>query len=83
MVSIAIGFAFPFVRKRREKKLMQMATKVDMGILATSLQDEDPEVVAWMLSYMEPKKAEKMVASFPEEYQEQLLHYLAQLENDS
>ncbi|MCH9610939.1 MAG: hypothetical protein S4CHLAM81_02490 [Chlamydiales bacterium] len=82
MAAIAIAVAFPFVRKRKERKLMKMATEVDMGVLASSLRDEEPEVVAWMLSYMEPQKAEEMVASFPPEYQEELLLHLAELEKD-
>jgi len=82
MLGIAVAIAFPFVRKNKEQQLLKMATKVDMGVLARSLKDEDPEIVAWMLSYMEPARAEEMVASFPEGYQEAVLHHLAEMEKD-
>ena len=82
MFVVAVGVAFPFVRKNKERRLLKMATTVDMGVLARSLKDEDPEIVAWMLSYMEPKRAEEMVASFPEGYQEEVLHHLAEMEKD-
>lgn len=81
MVIAAIAITFPFVRKRKpEYRLLKMAPKVDMRRLAESLKEEDPEIVAWTLSYLEPRRAEEMIASFPEKYQEAVLHHLSEME---
>lgn len=84
MVVAALLSIYPFFRKRnKEDKLLKMATKVDMRKLASSLKGEDPEIVAWTLSYLEPKKAEEMIASFPEDFQDEVLYHLSEMEKEN
>ncbi|MBS0623785.1 MAG: hypothetical protein JSS62_04105 [Verrucomicrobia bacterium] len=48
-------------------------TKIDIAKLASSLEEEDPETIAMMLTYLEPKKAEEILSAFPVPLQEQVL----------
>lgn len=70
------GGVFFFVRlwrRPQEDVLFQVMAKVDVGKLAQSLQSEDPETLALMLSYLEPRRAEEILAAFPHALQEAVL----------
>ena len=76
-----------FLRKLHKNKnedeevLFKLMTRVDMGKLAESIGNEDPQTIALMLSYLEPQKAEQLIASLSAEVQEQVLFYLSELES--
>jgi len=59
--------------KEEEETWESVMTKVDISKLAYSLVEEDPETLALMLTYLEPKKAEDILASFPTPLQEKVL----------
>lgn len=65
-----------------EKSLISMMTGIDIQKLADSMRQEDPETIALMVSYLEPSRAEKLIAAFSEEYQEQILFYLSEMEKE-
>lgn len=69
-------------KKRGEEELYQVMTRVDLSRLASSMQGEDPETLALLLSYLEPARAEAMLSAFPKEKQEAILFYLNQLEQE-
>lgn len=84
------GFAFYFfLFHMREKKktevedpLLEIMTGVDLDKLARSIQGEDPETIAEMLSYLQPARAEQLILAFPENIQEQILFHLTEMERE-
>ncbi len=87
-VALALAALIPFLRKGRKKKsdeeaLFKVMTKIDLKQLVGSMEREDPQTIALMVSYLEPAKAEQMIASLKPELQEEVLFYLAELERGS
>ena len=76
-------FFFHSSKKREEEILFDAMTRIDVKKLAASLQKEDPATIALMLSYLEPKRAEQMIAALPETMQEKVLLHLGEMEYDS
>ncbi len=69
---------FLFFKKTpaEQKTIPSSHLQIDLKKLAEALKDEDPQEIATMISYLEPAKAEKMIASFSEEFQEAILTFL-------
>lgn len=65
-----------------EESFVNMMTEIDIQKLADSMRQEDPETIALMVSYLEPSRAEKLIACFSEEYQDQILFYLSEMEKE-
>jgi type III secretory pathway lipoprotein EscJ len=91
LILAALGFAFYFFlfQPRREKSqsevedpLLEIMTGVDLDKLARSIQGEDPETIAEMLSYLQPARAEQLILAFPEGVQEQILFHLTEMEKE-
>jgi len=88
VVLALIAICFPFikkVKKTREKEedpLFRVMTRIDINKLAHSIQQEDPQTIALMLSYLEPARAEQMITALSTELQEEVLYYLSEMEND-
>ena len=76
----------PFLHKLKKNKneeeesLFKLMTRVDMNKLAESIGNEDPQTIALMLSYLEPQRAEQLIASLNAELQEEVLFHLSELE---
>ena len=76
----------PLLRKVKKEKrgeeevLFKLMTRVDLKKLAESIGSEDPQTIALMLSYLEPERAEQMIASLKAELQEEVLYHLSELE---
>ncbi len=87
VVILALLSLYPLFRrysnKKREESLFNVMTRIDIKKLAESIEGEDPETIALMLSYLEPARAEQLLASFPQEYQEEVLNHLSELEYDN
>ncbi len=87
VVIAALGSLYPFFRRyskqKQEDTLFQVMTRVDIATLAKSIEGEDPQTIALMLSYLEPARAEQLIASFSEELQETILNNLSEMEYDS
>jgi flagellar M-ring protein FliF len=87
---VAAFFAalFPFLKKnqkngkKEEESLFRVMTRIDVNKLAHTIQREDPQTVAMMLSYLEPSRAEQMIAALDTELQERVLYYLSEMEKD-
>lgn len=77
---------YPFVKRRSHRKqeegLVDVMTRVNINKLAESVEGEDPQVVAIMLSYLEPARAEQMLAAFSEAMQEDVLAHLSEIEGE-
>lgn len=85
--AIALMTLLPFLRKLKKSKneeevLFKLMTRVDMKKLAVSIGNEDPQTIALMLSYLEPQRAEQMIASLNTELQEAVLFHLSELEKE-
>lgn len=65
-----------------EEKLTKIVPKINLEKLAKSLESEDPELIAWTLSYLEPERAEKIMNRFPDSFQEQVMYHLSALEEE-
>lgn len=87
VVLLALGSLYPFFRKYSKKKqedsLFRMMTRVDIGKLADSIKEEDPQTIALMISYLEPSRAQQLIASFSEELQEEILKNLSEMEYEN
>ncbi len=76
----------PFLRKLKKNKneeeeaLFKLMTRMDMKKLAESIGSEDPQTIALMLSYLEPQRAEQMIASLNAELQDEVLFHLSEIE---
>lgn len=83
---LGIVWFLPIKKKKEEKvsqdPLLHIMTSVDLQKLARSIQDEDPQTLAEMISYLEPARAEKLIAAFPRELQEQILFHLTEMEKE-
>lgn len=83
VLSLALFSLYPlfrrFSKKKEEDKFFQMMTQVDLSKLAHLIKEEDPGTIALMLSYLEPERAEQLMASFPERLQEEVLAHLNEL----
>ena len=82
---------FPLFRRYSKKKksssddddeLLQIMTVVDIDQLAESIQGEDPETIALMLSYLEPTRAEAIINALPEEVQGHVMWNLFEMEQE-
>lgn len=88
IVVIALMALFLFLKRYKKQKskedegLFGVMTKVDINKLAGSIQNEDPQTIALMLSYLEPNRAEQMIAALHSELQDQVLFHLSELEKD-
>ncbi len=78
MVILALLSLIPLFR-RLVSKSKEKETKINFSKLANSVRQQEPATIATMLSYLEPERAEKILAAFPEEFQEQVL---AELERE-
>ena len=67
-------------RKKGDKELHAWIKKIDVSRLGAAISGEDPKTIARMLSYMEPKRAESLLAALPEAFQEEVL---AKMEEES
>ncbi|MFN0064915.1 MAG: hypothetical protein ACKVOH_01625 [Chlamydiales bacterium] len=88
MVVGALFFIWPLVHKKFQKKkdseedLLKMVESIDMERLARSMEGEEPEVVAWTLSYLEPGRAQQMIQAFSPTFQKAVLYHLSELETE-
>ena len=79
---------FFFQRKKKkqsndeDQELLRIMTTVDIDKLAESIQEEDPETIALMLSYLQTKRAETIILALPEEVQKKVLWQLAEMEKE-
>lgn len=87
VVGLAVaGYFFLFQSRQKKSKsepkdpLLHLMTTVDLQRLARSIEGEDPETIAEMISYLEPSRAEKLIAAFPRELQERILFHLTEME---
>ncbi len=87
VVLVALACLYPLMRRYRTQKnddsLFQVMTRVDVDKLAESIEDEDPQTIALMLSYLEPARAERLIAALPEALQEEILNHLSEIEYES
>ncbi len=84
-IGIALVSLLPFLKKFKQKRnddLFNVMTRIDVKKLTHSMQNEDPQTIALMLSYLEPKKAEQMIAALNAPLQEQVLYHLAEMEKE-
>lgn len=85
---IAVCIAIlPFFRRFKRKKgeegtLFQLMTKIDLKKLGASLQNEDPRKIALMLSYLQPSRAEQLIAALDTTLQEEVLFHLSEMERE-
>lgn len=77
-----IPFFRRYTKKKREDSLFKVMTRIDVNKLAQSVEKEDPATIALMLSYLEPVRAEQMIASFSAKLQEEILYHLNELEKE-
>lgn len=63
--------------KKKEEALFRFVTQLDVDQLANSIKDEDPAAIALLLSYLEPRKAEKILRSLPDQVQERIVQHLS------
>ena len=89
-VSAAIIASFLLLRKYKKKPkqndeedLFRLMTRMDLKKLGQSIQQEDPQTIALMLSYLDPTRAEQMIAALNSELQEEVLFHLSELEGES
>lgn len=86
-VAASLFALYPLLRryrkKREEDSLFRVMTRVDINKLGESIRGENPRTIAFMLSYLEPSRAEQLIASFPEDLQEEVLIHLSELEYDN
>jgi flagellar M-ring protein FliF len=87
VAALLCTFILFFIRRRKgkeeeEESLFRMMTRVDLNTLAAAIQQEEPQTIALMLSYLEPKRAEQMIAALKGPLQEEVLFYLSELEKD-
>lgn len=84
VASVPSLYFFGWMRQRRKnaptEKIDELAPKINVDKLAKSLEDEDPELIAWTLSYLEPRRAERIIARFPSSFQEEVMSYMAHFE---
>lgn len=77
---------FPFLKHYKQSKdeseeaLFRTMTHIDLNQLADSIQHEDPQTIAFMLSYLEPKRAQQMIAALHMDLQNEVLFHLSELE---
>lgn len=89
---LALGFWF-FLKKIAEEKktkkeppkdhedaLFRMVTKVDSKKLVDAIKNEDPSTIAFMLSYLEPKRAEKIIMALPQPIQDSVIGHLSEID---
>lgn len=86
-IVISLFAIYPLFRrynkKREEETLFRVMTRIDSAKLGESIKGEDTRTIALMLSYLEPSKAEELIATFSEKMQEEVLNHLSELEYDS
>jgi hypothetical protein len=79
-------YFFRFKEKKNrvvdEEKLTKIVPKINLEKLAKSLEREDPELIAWTLSYLEPHRAQKIMDRFPQDFQEEVMHHLSEMERE-
>ncbi|MEZ5315182.1 MAG: hypothetical protein R3E91_03095 [Chlamydiales bacterium] len=84
---LILAALYPFFRKyskqKQEDNLFRVMTRIDIQKLAESIENEDPQTIALMLSYLEPIRAEKLITFFPQELQEEIFKYLSEIEYES
>lgn len=68
--------------KTEEASLGSFTTRIDLSKLAEAIKNEDPAMIALMLSYLEPKKAEKMIAALDLNLQEKVFKHLSEFEKE-
>lgn len=77
---------FPHFKKKHEEEdddfIFRFLTRVDLPLLTAAIEGEEPATIALMLSYLEPKKAEEMIATFPEKTQDEILFHLSEIERE-
>lgn len=76
-----------FRRKRQgkggeEDSLYNVMTQIDVGRLADSIQGEDPQTIALMLSYLEPHRGQEILEGLPGAVQDEVIAALAELEKE-
>jgi len=67
-------------KSQDDEAFFKLMTRVDMKKLSESMAGEDPQTIALMLSYLEPKRAEQLISSMKTELQEAVLMHLADFE---
>jgi type III secretory pathway lipoprotein EscJ len=86
LMGAPILYFFHYYHQRKsapeEEKLTKIVPKINLEKLASSLEREDPELIAWTLSYLEPQRAEKIMDRFPPEFQEEVMHHLSEMESE-
>jgi flagellar M-ring protein FliF len=70
-------------KRRKEPNVHQAMTQVDTKTLADSLQNEDPQTIALMLSYLEPNRAEQMIVALKQDLQTKVLFHLSEWEQQN
>ena len=86
LIAVCIAL-FPFFRKFKRKKgeeetLFRLMTRIDLTKLGASLQDEDPRKIALMLSYLQPSRAEQLIAALNTTLQDEVLFHLSEMERE-
>lgn len=65
-----------------EEGLFRVLGRVDLKHLARSIQGEEPSTIALMVSYLEPARAQQLIAALPPKVQEGVLFHLTELEQE-
>lgn len=85
-VIAALAALFPLLKRNKrgkedeEEPLLRMMTQIDLNKLGSSMQQEDPQTIALMLSYLEPARAEQFIATLNVDLQHKVLFHLSELE---
>jgi flagellar biosynthesis/type III secretory pathway M-ring protein FliF/YscJ len=88
LIAAALAALLPFLKRYKKKRenseeaLFRMMTQVDVNKLADAIQHEDPQTIALMLSYLEPSRAEQIIAALNTELQVEVLNHLSEMEKE-
>lgn len=76
----ADDYVYDLINKE-EYEIFSLLKKIDPKQLAAYLQQENPQTVALMLSYLESSRTAKIVTALPEEMQVEVIMKIAKLED--
>lgn len=70
------------IRAKNEEDLFRFATRVNVDQLTRSIEGEDPDAIAFLLSHLESAKAEKILLALPENVQAKVLISLSEIQRE-
>jgi len=83
---VFLGAFFSFKPKtkapKEEKETLPKEVHIDFEKLGKTIEKEDPSTIAFMLSYLSPVPAEKILSMLPEPVQLQVMERLSEIEQE-